>query len=195
MARIASAYPRNPIRQPRGFFPGRPEHDYREMTCMKSQEQEKNPTATRLALLLIVIGALLAIDAYMDIHVIPRLWPLLILLLGTGLIAIFARGNARVPMFLAAGVYLSCFSFLALYCNFTSWGELSTLWPLFIGFLGISFLAIACFAERRYPILLTGFIFVSLGVTFLILLTHGLCDWWVTFVLAGVSILLAEKLK
>ena len=69
--------------------------------------------------------------------------PLLITSLGGGLVGIFHQRGRRESVFLGAGVYLICFSLLALYCSFTSWSRLAVLWPLFIGFLGVAFLASA----------------------------------------------------
>ena len=62
------------------------------------------PVLVRLGVLLIVIGILLAVDTFFQLSVIYKLWPLLIAMLGGGLIAIFFKGRTRVSMFLVAGV-------------------------------------------------------------------------------------------
>jgi len=152
-------------------------------------------TARRLGLLSIVIGVLLALDTFLGLSLVYKLWPVLVAMVGIGLIGIFVRGNPKVPMFLVAGVYLLCFSGLALFCNFTSWALMANLWPLFITFLGMVFVALFFFREKRHAYLLTGLLLVSLSVVFCVILTVGVDWWWTIFVLTGLSILLAEQFK
>jgi hypothetical protein len=153
------------------------------------------PTARRLGFLLIVIGVLLALDTFLNLAVVYRLWPVLIGMVGIGLIGIFFKGNSRVPMFLAAGVYLVCFSGLALFCSFTSWATMASLWPLFVTFLGVVFVALSFYRERRPAYLLTGLLLVSLSAVFSVTLTFGANWWWTVFILVGLSVLIAEKAK
>lgn len=161
---------------------------------MNTSELSK-PVLFRLGLLLIVIGILLALDAFFELSVVYELWPLLITMTGGGLIAIYLKGNARVPMFLVVGVYLLCFSFLALYCNFTSWAAMANLWPLFITFLGAVFLALFFFQEKRHGYLLAGLLLASISLVFCVNLALGSDWWWTVFVFAGLSILVAEQFK
>ena len=153
------------------------------------------PSLQRLAFLLIGIGLLLGLDAYLELSVVYRLWPALLVMLGVGLIGIFVNGNSREPLFLAAGVYVLCFSVPAFFCSLTSWTALASLWPLFITFLGLVFLALFFFREKRLVHLLTGLLLVSLSAVFTLTLTFGLQWWWTVLVLAGLSILIAERAK
>ena len=153
------------------------------------------PSLQRLAFLLIGIGLLLGLDAYLELSVVYRLWPALLVMLGIGLIGIFVNGNFREPLFLAAGVYVLCFSGLALFCSLTSWSALASLWPLFITFLGFVFLALFFFREKRLIFLLTGLLLVSLSAVFILTLAFGQQWWWTILVLAGLSILVAERVK
>ena len=151
------------------------------------------PTMRRVAFLLIAFGLLLALDSYLGLSFVYKLWPLLAAAVGIGLVGMFLKGNAKVPAFLVAGVYILCFSALALYCNFTSWAAMAALWPLFIAFLGASLLALFFLAERRRAYILTGLLLVSLSVVFFLTQTLGTNWWWTVLVLAGLSILFAEK--
>jgi hypothetical protein len=159
---------------------------------MQSSSEVTNPLPTRLAILLLVIGLLFALDTFLELSVVYKFWPVLVAMTGVGLIGIFLKGNARVPMFLAAGVYLVCFSGLALYCNFTSWGATAELWPLFVTFLGVVFVGLFCFQKRRRVYLLVGLLLVSLSVVFYLTLNLSGRLWWTIFILAGLSILAAE---
>lgn len=161
---------------------------------MNANELTK-PVLVRLGVLLIVIGILLAVDTFFELSVIYKLWPLLIAMVGGGLIAIFLKGRSRVPMFLVAGAYLLCFSVLALFCNFTTWAAMASLWPLFITFLGVVFIALFIFWKRRHGYLLTGLLLVSISAVFFVNLAFGSDWWWTVFVLAGLSILVAEQFK
>jgi hypothetical protein len=154
-----------------------------------------SPTARRLAFLLIVIGVLLAMDTFLDLSVVYKLWPVLVAMVGVGLIGIFFKGNSRVPMFLVAGVYLLCFSGLALFCSFTSWAAMASLWPLFITFLGVVFACLFFFREKRRAYLLTGLLLVSTSAVFSVTQNFGAHWWWTILILAGLSILVAEKAK
>jgi len=153
------------------------------------------PTARRLAVLLIVIGVLLALDTLLDLSVVYKLWPVLVAMVGVGLVVMFFKGSSRVAMFLVAGVYLLCFSGLALYCSLATWAAMASLWPLFITFLGVVFVALFFFREKRRLYLLTGLLLMSLSAVFSVTQTFGAQWWWTILILAGFSILIAEKAK
>jgi hypothetical protein len=146
----------------------------------------------RLAMLLIVIGAIFGADTFWHLSLAYRLWPLIITILGTGFLGIFIKRDRHETAYLAVGVYLIGFSGLALYCCFTSWSLLSFLWPLFIAFLGIVFLFIFLFCKKTRTNLLLGLLLVSLSAVFYFVFSVNAHLWWTVFILAGLSILVAE---
>lgn len=159
---------------------------------MPNTDNLEKTTYTRLAILLIVIGALLALESYIEVSCIRKLWPLLITILGTGLIGVFIKRKTSGSLYLAAGEYLVCFSGLALYCSFTSWDHMSRLWPLFILFLGIVFLTLFPVNRKKRLLLLTGLILISVAAVFLFI--FALADmryWWTIFILIGISLLVS----
>jgi hypothetical protein len=149
----------------------------------------------RLGILLAIIGALLAIDAFADLSFVYRLWPLLSVVLGVGFIGIYVRRARREAVYMGVGVYAIGFSGLALYCSFTSWASLSTLWPVFIVLMGVSFLFAFFYGNRNPAMLLAGLLFISLAVLFYSLfgLNHRL--WWIVFILAGISFFIFDKVR
>lgn len=147
----------------------------------------------RLAFLLIVLGLMFALDSILGIPIIYKLWPLIVSFLSLGFLGIFIKRKRRDPVFISIGVYLLCFSILALFCNFTSWNSLSYLWPLFILFMGVAFLSIFLFNKRSKTILLTGAIFSLLSLLFFLFSTNNSQYWWTVLILAGLSILITEK--
>ncbi|MBC8373712.1 MAG: hypothetical protein H8E53_08980, partial [Planctomycetes bacterium] len=82
---------------------------------------------------------------------------------------------------------------LALYCNFTDWAMLAVLWPVFIVFLGLAFLAVffACGRNRWY--LLLGLLLLSTAVVLWLFLALSGQFWWTAFILVGVSLLVWER--
>lgn len=152
-------------------------------------------TSVRLGVLLVACGALLAIDSYLGLGLVPKMWPLLLTLQAFGLIGMHRKSRGRGGGFLVVGVYVGCFSLLALYCNFTSWAQLAWLWPLSITFLALAYLVLFVFGGRARGNLLVGLALFSLSLVFLIVGIWGIRYWWTVLVLAGLSILVSEAAK
>jgi hypothetical protein len=149
----------------------------------------------RFAALLIAIGIILGFDSFFNLHFLYRLWPLLITLLGVGFIGIFAQRGRRESVYMGIGIYCLGFSGLALYCSLISWTALATLWPLFIAFLGLSFLAAFIWGLRKRLRLLIGLLLLSTATVFYFVFTINPHLWWTVFVLGGASIMIAERAR
>ena len=149
----------------------------------------------RFGLILVVIGLLLAIDSILKLSLIYKLWPVLITIVGVGFIGIFKQRDRKEPLYLSVGIYFIGFSFLALYCNVTSWSVLSTLWPLFIAILGIALIGSFIFCRHRRMQLLLGLLLISLSTVFFFVFTLDSRLWWTGFILGGISILASELAK
>ncbi|MDP8217217.1 MAG: hypothetical protein P9M03_00630 [Candidatus Theseobacter exili] len=154
-----------------------------------------NTTYKRVALLLIVIGLLLAADSFLRLNFFYKLWPLIVAVLGIGFIGIYLRQKAGGGIYLAVGEYLVCFSGLAIYCNFTSWHDLMFLWPLFIVYLGIVSVTFFFIDKEKHILLLIGLLLVSLGGFFLLIFSVSVQYWWSIFILVGLSFLISGKIK
>lgn len=149
----------------------------------------------RLAYLLIIMGVLFGLDSYLSIHFVYKLWPLLILILGTGLTGIYIESNTRGVLYLSAGVYLICFSLLAFYCNFTSWAILARFWPLFITSLGVVFIVLYLMNRKKRFLLFIGFLLISLSIYFILVFSISGQYWWSIFIFLGLSLFLSVKNK
>ena len=160
---------------------------------MKEQRGNQDIVSRRLALLLIIIGGLFAADSALDLSVAPKLWPLLLTIVAIGLIGIFIKRRERGAGYMASGIYLLCFSGLAMYCNFTDWSMIAVLWPAFIVFMGLSFLSIffACGRNRWY--LLLGLVLITAALVLWLSLSFSGRFWWNSFILVGVNLLIWEK--
>lgn len=146
-------------------------------------------TYRRLGFLFIVIGILLWGDTKTPFE-IYALWPLLLTTTGIGFLRIFLMRNDRIPLFLVTGLMLIQCSGLFLYCNFTSWSEMGTLWPLFIGFSGIIYLIASFIYRKRKLFLFFGLLHLSVMIVFLLVFSVNSSLWWTLFIFTGVSILI-----
>jgi len=162
---------------------------------MATMNELENTTYIRFAYLLILIGLLLAIDSFFKISIFFKLWPLLVLMLGIGFIGIFNKQRKRGFSYLVIGVYLILFTFLALFCNFTSWNILSIYWPIFITFLGVVFLSIYFYQKTSRTMLFIGVVLIFLSLYFLVIFSVGSDQWWIIFILVGLSIFLTRIRK
>lgn len=142
----------------------------------------------RLALLLFALGVLFALESLLNVHILSRLWPLLIASLGGGFIGIFFQRHRRESLFLGIGVYLVCFSLLALYCSFAGWNRMAVLWPLFLGFVGVSFLALYLLFARELIYLFL--IVLSFSACFVFLLVFAISGhlWWLLFFFLALAV-------
>jgi hypothetical protein len=155
-----------------------------------------NPSSYgRFAVLLLVIGALLGIDSVWHLSFIYKLWPLIITMLGIGFLGIFKTRNRKEALYFTVGIYLICFSGLALYCDFTSWGALKSLWPFFITFLGIAMTLGYVFCQKKNIWLLIGLLLLSTSIVFFFVFSISSDLWWTVFLLAGASVWIAERDK
>jgi hypothetical protein len=149
----------------------------------------------RLGLLLACIGILLAVDTMTDLFFIYRLWPLLTAVLGIGFIGIYIRRSRREGVYIGVGAYILGFSGLSLYCSLTSWAAMATLWPVFIGLMGLSFIFGFFFGNRHPALLLTGLLFISLAILFYSVFSMNQRLWWIVFIFAGISFLIFDKVR
>jgi len=141
--------------------------------------------------MLIILGVLFATDSILDLSVAYKLWPLLVVSAGIGLVGIFFKRRAGGDPYLASGGYLICFGILALYCNFASWQFMTEFWPLLIGLLGMVFVISSFFQQRRAEVLLVGLLTLSVSVCFSLVIAFSIQLWWSIFILGGLSILIS----
>jgi hypothetical protein len=164
--------------------------DFREkhMTTANGLHSE---TTKRLGVLLVFLGVLFSLDTLLGISFVYKLWPVVILILGIGLIGIYGKRNARESLYLIVGEYLILFSILAMYCNFTAWRALGRLWPWFIAFLGIALIIHFFLHARQRMILFLGVLLFGLAVFFYSVFSIGGQYWWLIFIVVGLSILIS----
>jgi hypothetical protein len=141
-----------------------------------------------LAVVIIVAGAALSLENIGVISGVSRLWPGFILILGTGFcILFFERGKNDLAL-LWLGTALNLLGLFFFYLNYSSWKHMATLWPLFLGIAGVSFLVLyGCGRARFFLFLATALIMLS--AVFYLVFGVSLTLWPLSLVAFGVSLL------
>lgn len=133
-------------------------------------------------IVLIVLGGIFLVgnlsSAGMDL-----LWPAFPLAVGLAFwIGYFLdRKNYGLVM---PGTILIFISLLFFYCNFTGWGKMETLWPIFILTPAAGFIALYFLGPREAGLLIPAGILSVVGIIFLFF-SAGFGDWWPVFLIAA----------
>jgi len=154
---------------------------------------QTRPTTSILAILCIISGSILLFESYGYFKGIYLFWPVFPLIMGIGFFLLFFRKNRQDSALLGIGAYLVLVSMLFFFLNFTSWSILANIWPLFIGFLGLSFLAPIIWARERGVFIPIAFFLLFLCGAFLLVFTIDTRLWPISLVLLGICLLLIGK--
>lgn len=141
-----------------------------------------------VAILATLIGTLLLAENFGLIGHVGEGWPLTVTLVGSALIlAGLGRGDYGSGL-IGTGVYLVLTSLLFLYLNFTSWSKMATLWPLFIGFLGVAIFVASKGWRRRNILLFLSLFLVFLSLMFFLVFSIEVRLWPISLILFGISL-------
>jgi hypothetical protein len=148
-------------------------------------------TAQFLSPLLILIGVLVTLENFQLIGAVSAHWPLLLIVLGLGFLMLFYQRQRSDAVLLWLGSFLTILAAFCYYLNFTSWARLARLWPIFLGIVGLSFLALGLDTRRRLYLYFAGS-FIALFVILMLVFTVSTRLWPMSFVVFGVSLLVLE---
>ncbi len=143
----------------------------------------------KAGLFFIAVGAAFAAETLFEAGVLYRLRPLILIILGSGLIKIFLIRKKRDAVFFGAGSYIVQFGLLSLWLNFRSWGMLHEAWPLFIGMAGVSFLLLYILKPSQRLFLFNGLFLLSVCAVFFLVFLVDSTWWWSIFIFIGLSII------
>ncbi len=146
-----------------------------------------------LASLCIIVGFLLILENYGYVSGMYKLWPVFPLVIGIGLYLVYRDRGRTDPVILAIGVYIIQFSILAFYATYTSWSSMEYLWPLYIGFLGVSILSIYISNNKSIIFFHLSFFLIGLCVVFFLVFSISARLWPISLILLGISILLIKE--
>lgn len=145
-----------------------------------------------LATFCILAGLVLLLEGYGYLKGVYRFWPIFPFILGTGFILLFAKRLKNDFALLGIGIYTICVSIFFLILNFIGWQALSRLWPLFIGFLGLSFLGPIAFGKKRGVFVPIASFLILLCTFFILIFTIDSRLWPISLVLFGSCLLLVN---
>lgn len=146
------------------------------------------PSLTVLSVLFIIAGTILTLENFHVISGISRHWPMFLILTGLGFLLLFFKDKRFDSALVWIGSFLIPLGGFFYFLNFTSWRHMARLWPLFLGFAGISFLATTMVTKsRRFLYLSITFVvvFSSLWLVF----TVSLRLWPLSLIIFGLSLL------
>jgi hypothetical protein len=152
---------------------------------------QHKPTLLFLAVILIAVGALLTLENLGLVIGISKHWPAFLLVLGAGFILLYNNRASTDPVLLWLGAFILSLGFFFYFLNFTSWRLLGRLWPVFLGLVGLSFLAVGIVRRSRLFNLLA-LAFIGLFLTFTLVFAVSLKLWPVSLVVFGGALLIIE---
>lgn len=151
-------------------------------------------TATILATFLVVTGILITLENYSIIQGITFHWPLILMIFGAGFIMLYFDRNRTDPILLWLGSFQCALSFFFYYLNATSWKSLVSIWPVFLGIVGLSFLCVSIFTHKMLYVYFAGS-FLGLFIIFTLVFSVSSRLWPLSFVVFGLSLLIIEQIN
>ncbi len=144
-----------------------------------------------LSLLLILAGIALTLENVGIIVGASKLWPIFLLILGAGFIILFLEHRKREPSLIFLGITITLLGLFFFYLNFTTWSQMATMWPIFLGIAGSGFLAMYLSGRHRLFLFLAVAL-VMLAAVFYVVFGISLQLWPLSLVAFGASLLLAD---
>lgn len=155
---------------------------------------QRRRTASVLAIFLIIAGSLITMENFSMIKGVTYHWPILLVIFGAGFIMLFFERERNDPVLMWLGTFQIALSFLFYYLNATSWKNLASLWPVFLGTVGISFLAVAVFSRKMLFVYFAGS-FLALFIIFTLVFSISSKLWPLSFVVFGFSLIIIEQIN
>lgn len=147
-----------------------------------------------LSVILMAVGALLTLENLGLVPGVSRHWPMFLLILGGGFLLLYRSRQSGDAVLLWLGSFVLSLGVFFYYLNFTSWRLLGRLWPVFLGLVGLSFLALAL--DRRSRLFgAFAVAFIGLFLVFTMVFAVSLKLWPVSFLVFGVALLILELIQ
>jgi hypothetical protein len=150
---------------------------------------QNKPTLIFLAAIFICVGILLTLENMDIVDGISLHWPLFVLIAGSGFIMLFYHRDKDDDFLVWLGTFMVLLGLFFYFLNFTNWNQLSFLWPVFLGIVGFSFLAIGIIKKNRLFGYL-GIVFVGMFLIFTLVFTVSKQLWPTSFIVFGLCLLI-----
>lgn len=155
---------------------------------------QQTKTLLFLAVILMAVGALLTLENLGLVGGVSRHWPIFLLLLGAGFLLLYRSRQSGDAVLLWLGTFILSNGAFFYYLNYTSWRLLGRLWPVFLGLVGLSFLAVGL-ERRRLLFQVFSVVFVGLFLVFTMVFAVSLKLWPVSFMVFGAALLVMEYVR
>ncbi len=144
-----------------------------------------------LAVTLMAVGTVLTLENLGLVGGVSRHWPVFALMLGGGFLLLYKNRMETDAALLWLGTFILSAGLFFYFLNFTSWRLLGRLWPVFLGLVGLSFLAVGL-ARGIRMFNLFAVAFIGLFLTFTMVFAVSLKLWPVSLVVFGGALLIIE---
>ena len=144
-----------------------------------------------LAVIFILAGTVLTLENLSIVSGASRVWPVFLIILGAGFFILFFERGKNDLALLFLGTVLVLLAAFFLYLNYSSWKNMATQWPLFLGIAGGGFVTMYLSSMDRL------FLFLALGLIMLAALFYlvfgvSIQLWPLSLVAFGLSLLLVN---
>lgn len=144
-----------------------------------------------IGLALVLLGLIFLFENFGIIEFdFSRMWPLIVILAGSGFWIGFFRSRKDSGLILP-GTILLVYGFLFLFCALYGWWYMENLWPGFLFGPGLGFVLMYLFGEKEVGLLIPGSILLGLSIIFF-LRYSVILDYW-PLILIAVGLYLIYK--
>jgi len=151
----------------------------------------KRRTAIFAASMLIIAGVLITLENFGIVRGVSFHWPILLTITGSGFIMLYFERYKNDYVLMWIGTFIFLLSLFFYYLNAFSWVRLSTLWPVFLGIVGFSFLSTSITTGKVLFAYFAG-VFISLFIIFTLVFTISVKLWPLSLAVFGLSLMIIE---
>lgn len=163
-------------------------------------EKEHHSSGPMLpGVILIVVGIAFMLAQYNVIRS-DQVWPLFVLAPGLGFWAMYFYSKDRQSSagLLIPGTITTLIGLLFFYLNFSDWGQMEFLWPMFPLIVGIAFYTFYFASGKNSKdrgILIPATILTAIGIIFLVIAKFSYKLWPIILIAAGILMLFGRREK
>lgn len=147
-----------------------------------------------VAIVLILVGALLTLENFSLVQGVSVHWPVFLLIVGAGFCLLYYHRDQDDDAVLWLGSFSFFLGLFFYFLNYTNWHQLATLWPVFLGIVGLSFLSLGI-VTRNYVFTIFGTAFVGLFIVFTLVFTISFKLWPLSMTTFGLCLWILDTLN
>jgi hypothetical protein len=141
--------------------------------------------------MLVIAGILVTMENFGVVKGVSFHWPILLTITGSGFMMLYFERYRNDYVLMWIGTFLFLLSLFFYYLNAFSWKMLSSLWPVFLGAVGFSFLSISI-VSRKVLFAYFASVFIALFIIFTLVFTISVKLWPMSLAVFGLSLIIIE---